>query len=207
MKKHLLFLFFLSIFFFSQAQVEIGLKFSPALSTNRVFNESDTLNFNDDGSEFRFIFGIVVDLPITDNYYFSTGLSHVPKRVAVQESVFGVTEEYKLQYLQIPASLKLFTNEIAIDTKLFFQVGMTIEIKINDEKENKNNVIIEKFSAFDTSVILAGGVERNLGTNTILMLSFSYNRGLINSVSENFAIDDDLQVKNDIFSIDLGIKF
>lgn len=194
----------------AQAQSKIGIKFSPTLSTNRIVNDDDPANsISSNGVGGRIIFGPIVDLFITDNYYFSTGLLYAPKRVGVTVTETGGTraqEAYKLQYLQLPATLKLFTNELALDTRVYFQLGGLLEVKISDKPQKNNFIYIDRFRPFDVSLHLGSGVEYRLGFNTLLFGGFFYNRGLINVVTRTHN-DVDINIKNDLVGLEVGVKF
>lgn len=197
----------------AQAQTKLGLKFSPTASLNRISNQSDTLDFSDDGAAIKFLFGLSADVEISDTYSFSTGVIYTPKHVSfavVGENggsyVIGL-EEYRLHYLMVPISLKLYTNEIQPDAKLYFQVGATGEVKIFDEPTDERYVGIEKFNLFNASALLGLGLEYKVGLNTILTGGFSYYRGLLNAINKTIQIDDELIIKNDMISFDIGVKF
>ena len=64
----------------------------------------------------------------------------VPKRVGI-ESSGGVEEAYRLHYLQIPIALKLFTNEVALDTRVYFQVGLTADVKLLEDNLTEQTVL------------------------------------------------------------------
>ncbi|WP_436514634.1 porin family protein [Ekhidna sp. To15] len=204
MKKFLFLLLILSSVA-SMAQVKLGLKLAPVISSNRAKNDLQTVE--NDGSKMKFSIGLVADKTLSDTYYLSSGLIYLPKRIAFRSADGTVEEEYKLQYLQIPATLKLFTNELAPDMKAYLQVGTALEIKVFDEAEDPSFVNIEKFTPIDIPVILGAGIEYRAGINTTLFGGFSYQRGLINAVNEASAAFEDLQLRNTIFSIDFGVKF
>ena len=195
----------------SHAQVKLGLQLNPTVSSNRFETLSDTVNISNNGSKLKFKFGPIVDIPITETYYFSTGILYAPKQASlkVENRNTGVTttELYNLQYLQIPLALKLFTNEIALDTKLYFSLGTIAEIKIHEKADKKEYIAIENFSIVDVGLLLAAGVEYNIGLNTVLFGGLSYNRGLANAITDHIALDEDISMKNDLLSLDLGIKF
>lgn len=187
------------------AQSNIGIKFSPTLSTNRI-DAGPGSSVDPNGVGGRFIFGPIFDLFITDNYYFSTGLLFAPKRVGVSGP--GEQQAYNLQYLQLPANLKLFTNELALDTRVYFQLGGSLEVLISSNPQDTYaNPIIDRTRFFDFSIQLGTGVEYRLGYNTILFGGFMYNRGLVNVVSQSRADLAGLRVRNDLIGLDLGIKF
>lgn len=189
----------------SMAQVKLGLKLAPVISSNRAKNDAQTIE--NDGSKMKFSIGLVADKTLSDTYYLSTGLIYLPKRASFRNADGTVEEEYKLQYLQIPATLKLFTNELAPDMKAYLQVGSALEIKVFDEPEDPTFVNVEKFTPIDVPVILGAGIEYRAGINTTIFGGFSYQRGLINTVNEASAAFEDLQLRNTIFSIDFGVKF
>ncbi len=197
----------------ANAQTKLGLKFSPAVSTNRLSNASDSLDFEQWNSGVRFMGGLTADFFFTDSYAFSSGILYVPKRVAFRALPDGATgdalleEEYRVHYLQIPLTLKLLTNEIQPDTKLYFQIGGTAEVRIFDEPMAEQYNFIESFLIVDTNVMLAAGVEYAIGINTVLTGGLSYYRGLLNSVDQTRPLDDPLNIRNDMITLDLGIKF
>ena len=198
--KKFLFLLLILLSAGSMAQVKLGLKLAPVISSNRAKNDLQTVE--NDGSKMKFSIGLVADKTLSDTYYLSSGMIYLPKRVAFRTADGTVEEEYKLQYLQIPATLKLFTNELAPDMKAYLQVGTALEIKVFDEAEDPSFVNVEKFTPIDIPVILGAGIEYRVGINTTLFGGFSYQRGLINAVNEASAAFEDLQLRNTIFSID-----
>lgn len=200
------------------AQSKLGLKFSPAISSNRVSLVDSLYDVESLNSPFKFSIGLIYDHEITETYYFSTGLIFVPKYVGFEVSeepnqptanyTGNATEEYRLNYLQIPLSLKLFTNEIQPDTRIFFQVGIAPEIKVFSEALEEDYDLIEKFGAMDATILFGGGVEYRAGINTTLFAGFTYQRGLANVLkSETFGFQEDLYIRNTIASFDIGIKF
>ena len=204
----------------AQAQLQLGLKFSPQLSAGRTTLKDDIRNLEPDNPGFKFALGLVVDYGFAENYFFSTGLTFMPKRVAFQvanedgSSLPAGTnsfEEYKTQYLQLPITLKLYTNEIQPDMQIFFQVGAAGEVKIYDQPVLEDYNLINEFQIIDASAILAAGLEYKVGLNTVLMGGFSYQRGLVNQFrtlnTENITFQEKPTYRNTIISLDVGLKF
>lgn len=203
--KHILFTLLLIASLGSMAQVKLGLKLAPVIAANRAKNDAQTVE--NDGSKVKFSVGLIADKTLSDTYFFSSGLVYLPKHLAFKSADGTVEEEYRLQYLQIPATLKLFTNEIAPDLKGFLQVGSALEILVFNEADDPAFNTVESFTPIDIPVILGAGVEYRVGINTALFGGFSYQRGLINAVNEAAQGFGDLQLRNTVFSIDLGVKF
>jgi hypothetical protein len=197
-----------------QAQPKIGISFAPSTVLNRVKFQSDNANVSNNGSAFGFKIGLEVDFDIADNYAFSTGLTFAPKKAKYSIDPLDTPvqeEEYKLQYLQIPLTMKLYTSELVPDVKGFFQLGILAEIKIFSEPSDDTYTLVEAFKPYDTSLVLGFGAERDAGASTVLYAAIVYNRGLINIISdlgENTAgISEGLTSKLDMLSLQVGIKF
>ena len=214
MRKSLLFLSFslvgaLACF----SQTKLGLKFSPLFSSHKISLKSDQLEVFQGKTATRMSIGLIVDHPLTDTYFLSSGLIYLPKRVNInlEEEEGGTAptnpfESYDLNYLQIPLSLKLFTNEIALDISLFFQVGLILEFKIFEQALNEDYEFISKFNFFDTAAIIGTGIEYRLGINTLFFSSISLQKGLINIINQTNP-EYPLVIRNQIVSIDVGMKF
>ncbi|MEO1050871.1 MAG: porin family protein [Bacteroidota bacterium] len=199
------------VFFHAQSQVRISLKVSPSVAANRVTSSSDTLSFTSNGVGGRFTFGPVIDIPFQENYFISTGIIYAPKRASFEmfnRNTDSRTEEsYNLQYLQIPLTMKLLTNEVALDKRIYVQLGGLLEFNVNEKPNSANEVFVTDFRAYDFSFHIGSGLEFKLGTNTGFFAGFSYTRGLVNAVATELPFDDELSIKNDLLSLDFGVKF
>ncbi|MEQ8470213.1 MAG: outer membrane beta-barrel protein [Marinoscillum sp.] len=201
------------------SQSKLGLKFSPAISSNRISLIDSLYDVEPYNNGFKFSIGLIYDHEITETYYLSTGLIFVPKYVGFQvnketdqptapDYTGEPIEEYRLNYLQIPVSLKLFTNEIQPDTRIYFQVGMAPEIRVFGEPVEEDYDLIETFSNVDATILFGGGVEFRAGINTTLFGGFTYQRGLGNVIkTETWGFQEELFIRSTLVSLDLGIKF
>ena len=195
------------------SQTKLGLKFSPLFSSHKISLKSDQLDVSQGKIATRMSIGLIVDHPLTDTYFLSSGLIYLPKRVSINlvEEGSGTApknpfESYDLNYLQVPLSLKLFTNEIAPDISLFFQIGLALEFKIFEQELNEDYEFISKFKFFDTAAIIGTGIEYRLGINTLFFAGISLQKGLINIINQTNP-DYPLVIRNQIVSIDIGMKF
>lgn len=157
------------------------------------------------------------------NYAFSSGLQLVGKGGTI--SYFNESDQKRyeqkigIQYLEIPVTVKLFTNDVATDTKLYFQLGGSlggaIAGKINGNKRftdpvtGNENKALDYVILPDAAVLLGFGAEYQLGQSTKVFAGLSYHRGLLNI--DNYFEDErdfsDVTLKNSEFALDLGIKF
>jgi hypothetical protein len=227
MKKILLTIAALAVAPAAFAQVEIGLKVSPSISYLRASSPSATA-FQGESSKFSFGGGIFMDYFFGQNYAFNTGLFLTGKGGTisyVEPSTLPlagdrVSQKIAMQYLELPLTIKLFTNEVAPDTRVYFQVGgslaVPVQTRINGEKNyidafNSNNETSAGSHVFDIDANLIGavGAEYQLGQSTKFLAGISYHHGLVDldRYFEKTRKFSDVSIKNSVFSLDLGLKF
>ena len=211
------------------AQVEIGLKVSPSIVYLRPDSPSGT-SFASEKSKLSFGGGIFMDYFFGENYAFNTGLFLTGKggtiayndRSTTVGGATGVRVEQKIamQYLELPLTVKLFTNEVAPDTRVYFQVGgslaVPVQVRIDGEKyytdpyDNNNQTKAGKHVLdIDANIIGGAGVEYQLGQSTKLLAGISYHHGLIDfdRYFERTRGFSEVNIKNSVFALDLGLKF
>jgi hypothetical protein len=210
--KKLFFLFFI-VFTFSSAysQVKIGVQVSPIFTVNRITSFSDSLALNPNGARLRMMAGPIFDFFLKENYYFSTGLLYAPKVVgfdaSINKSNVEFEETYISQYIRVPLTFRLYTNEISLDNRIYVQFGLTADINIHEEAKSSDNFLVQDFTLVDGTAVIGLGLEHRIGYQTTIFGGFSYSRGLVNTVSDHVNLDDDIKSRNDIFAIDFGIFF
>jgi|GEM_PF-845448 len=222
----------------ASAQVEIGLKVSPSITYLRTDAPADN-EFKDESSQLGIGGGLVVDYFFGENYAFSTGLQLTgkggsysymyPDPLNASNKLSGGTVKLSAQYLELPLSVKLFTNEIAPDMRLYFQVGGSVAVpigaRIDGEKRYKDYTTTSFFTSgqpqettalshvffIDANALAGLGIEFQMAKSTKVFGGFSYHRGLINL--DSYYEDErepnlkDVSIKNNVFALDLGLKF
>ena len=194
--------------------MKLGLKFSPNFSWNRVEDPSDSIS--NKGVSLRTGGGAFLDFEFSDNYALHTGLTYTTKASGLKSADTSV--KISLQYLEIPVAIKLFTNEIGTDMRMYFQVGGTINTnlaaKFDMEKSyqdaDDNPVEYTKHISFlDFSASVSTGVEMKMGGETWVFGGLTYNRGLLNVNANNeYGVQTSgFQMYNEYLAIDLGLKF
>lgn len=200
------------------SDLKLGIKVAPVFGNSRVQLDDPDVTIENDGAAFKLSLGLIVDKSFGDNYMFSTGLVYIPKEVGLtinpeptSAQTFNTAETYKLQYLQLPATVKLFTNEVQPDMRVYFQLGMALEIKVFEEADPEltEPETIAQFQPMNIPVILGTGIEYRAGISTVLFGGISYQRGLMNIVKDinNYTFAEDLALRTTLVSIDVGIKF
>lgn len=218
----------------------IGLHFSPNISWFGL----NTVGYNKDGARIGFAYGISTEFFIAKNYLFSTGfnINNIGGNIKY-EGVYDnagtdqaslVKQHIKINYVNIPLTLKLRTNEIGYMTyygNFGFVLGFKYNSKTNYEyvdlnntkKSNINNN--SNISFLNMDLIVGGGGEYNLGGNTNIMFGVSYHNGFVHVMKDKTSelnalgkatIDSDgkavytskeVSATLNYISLDLGIYF
>ncbi|ALI99282.1 porin family protein [Rufibacter tibetensis] len=221
-------LFLAALLFGSQeasAQIEIGVKVSPSVTSTRTIAK-EQYNFKNDGARVGFGMGVIADYFFGANYAFSSGLIYNIKggNVAYDyrqssgttQTIIEGSDDINLQYLEIPVSIKLFTNEISAGTRVYFQAGTSLNTllaaKVNDRKVDNDtgDRFTQRFNTFEIGAILGAGVEKQLGQSTKLFGGLSYHRGLTDVDDDYYASifsDSKVELKSSSFALDFGVKF
>jgi hypothetical protein len=219
--------------------LEIGLKVSPGIAFNRVVTTKSKIPFESDGAKAKIGFGIVADYFFGENYAFSTGVGYISKGGSIKRSAQTIdtgggtftldaySYDQSLQYVEVPVTIKLFTNEVAADTRIYFQLGASLNTLVGAQVDGEkladadNELYIEEgkrftkaFNTFEVGAILGSGVELQLGENTKVFGGLSYQHGIsdIDNVieetyDEEFGQKSTFAMKNSLLSLDLGLKF
>jgi hypothetical protein len=226
MKKISLLFLSLLLAFSGYSQVTFGLRVSPGLSINRVkdLNGADGITYSNNGSGVRFAFGPTVDFNLGDNYRFSTGAWYLSSRAgmsATTTSIFGfqstTKEVVNLQSMQIPITFKAYTNEIATNMKLYFQLGGLATFNFYEKFKESSPVTPpsydNKYSLFDVSLYLGAGVSYAIGESNALFAGVYYNRGLVNMMDGSKVGNtqrrwkDEVKYNNDLIGLEVGVTF
>lgn len=197
----------------AQQDYKIGIKLGPSLSVSRTSTDGNNTNIQRDGTAVKFLVGAFIDLPFKENYYLHTGINFASKatRISLTDPnvIAGetVSERYDHEYLQVPVLLKLYTNEVLLDTKLFFNFGVVPELRLNTNNESAAVGFVSEFRTLDLSGNFGGGLERSIGVNTRVYAGLNYYLGFLNQVKTQNPIYDNIQVKSNLFSLEFGVKF
>lgn len=203
--------------------IEMSIRFAPSLDINTAEGMGNYTNFRPNGVGVRMSVGPSLDYFFFKNRYaFSTGLWYTIKRSGFQmpgsfgQNVWnpGVPEKesvYNLQYLQIPATVKLFANNIAPAIRLYVQTGGLFSVKLAEKPldQVRNGLYTaesggsrRQYGFGDIELLLGAGIQYKINQNNAFNLGMSYQRGLI-----NVARGSELVSKNRVVSLELGFKF
>lgn len=203
--------------------IEMSIRFAPSLDVNTAEGFGTYTGFLDNGAGVRMSVGPTLDyFFFKDRYALSTGLWYTIKRSGFQmPGSFGETRSapgtpfkesiYNLQYLQVPATVKLFANNVAPNVRLYLQTGGLLSLKLAEKAlQTERNGLYQagsggerrQYSFGDVELLLGGGVQYKINQTNAFNIGMSYQRGLINVARENQLIS-----KSRVVSLDLGFKF
>jgi hypothetical protein len=217
MQKYILSL----IIFLLQTQVFAqNLSFSVVFDPQVTWMKSDSKSIEREGTRFGFNAGLVLDAYFAENYAFSTGASiwqtggqlQLVDSIGFQDPAWldtlssGTTVNYNLQYITIPISLKLKSNQIGYNT-FFAHLGLNTHMNVRALAEVpgmgiSDEDISDEVRFFMMSYFIGGGMEYSLGGNTALMAGLYYTNGFL-----DVRKTEDYKVFVGSVSIRLGIKF
>jgi len=229
MKKAIILCVALSTTFFSIAQesttsytpvqtkevkpVRLGFAVAPALT----WLSTDVKGLNTKGQRLGFSYGVIVDFTLagSNNYAIGTGfvINHTGGKLqyadAVKRTNNGLFEsaqteiDVKLQYIDIPLTLKLKTNEIGY-MSYFGQFGILTGVKLGAKQNGTSSFDVDQFKKaienesyndqsrlFNAGLLIGLGTEFNISGNTNLVFGLQYYRGFTNVLDFNTYNTDD----------------
>lgn len=199
-----------------------GIQVNSGLSFGRVIDESKNYDIKNGKNKIKLGVGFIYDLQFNENAYFSTGLLYKTKYASYKVSGGGSTvmPSVNLQYVQLPLTLKLLTNQFGDGFKGFVQFGSNFDFRVGEKYKSNDNFSDAQIAnlgsnkmtkAIDIGLIMGLGMEyeiSNIGQS--VYLAITYNRGLLNVKNDkNIAgvSKKDLMLRNDIVDLVVGFKF
>lgn len=191
MKKFTLILF-LSVFFgkvvqaqdyygssYSGKKVNLGITFSPNVHWLRY---GDLQNIKKE-PKIGYSYGLLADLAVTENYYFSTGflINHLKASsdYSSRNPDINLLSTYHLQYIEVPFGLKLQSSQ-RYYRSYYGQFGFTAGMKINGDHElagtNKTS-LGSNADLFRLAMQIGGGINWQLDHKLNMMTGLTLNNG------------------------------
>lgn len=187
--------------------VSLGITFSPNMSWMRHGDAGGYQNT----PKFGFAYGLLADFAFTENYYFATGLlintlnseSEYADPTIDYMPGTDLTHSYRLQYAEIPISLKL-KSTMRYFRSYYGQFGFTGGLKLN-AKEKSSGVSSRSSMGNDADFFrlalqIGGGVEWQLDHNMVMVTGLSFNNGFTRVIKNG-------EPRNSYVAFNFGIFF
>lgn len=210
----------------SDPTFHFGMKICP----NMAWLKSDTKGIESDGSVTRFSYGLITEFRIAENYAFATGIDIAYRggklkgetSTVLNDTTTTIVSEstLKLQYIELPLTLKLKTNEIG-HLRYYLQVGVapgfslraradgksTTQIRstgyqANSTAEFEDQDVKDDINNINLSMVIGAGVEYNLSGTTNFFGGIVFNNGFTD-ISDS---KEDKYVSN-FLGLNLGVLF
>jgi len=175
------------------------------------------------GVNVGFSYGLIGDFNFAENYSFSTGLTvttingkstefNVSPYMDLANPTSPVTTydlKYKLQYIEIPLTVKLKTTKIG-ELRWYGQFGLSNGFNIGAKQDAevagkgvKNDENIKKYTNFyRAGLIIGGGAEYDIADNTSIIAGLTFNNGFT-----DIADQSSRNVRNHYVGITFGVLF
>lgn len=174
-----------------------------------------------EGTSLGFSYGLIGDFSFAENYSFSTGLTittingksteinPAPYHDSNITTLLPYNLKYKLQYLEIPLTIKLKTAKMGT-TRWYGQFGLSNDFNIGakQDAEQAGRVIVEDKNIKDLTnfyragLILGAGGEFDLDANTSIGLGLTFNNGFT-----DISDDKNRSVRNHYVGLNLAVFF
>ena len=233
MKKNIL-LFIIVLFSstsFSQG-IRMGLTASPQLS----WMSSDASTISSEGTHLGFNFGLMTDFFFAERYSFSTGLmiNNTGGNLKYNDSLLfktndktynlapGALIEYKIQYIDIPVSFRMESNQIGYFV-YYAQFGITNQFRVGasadiDGVKNTTNGSVgetvslsgagckDEINLFNMGYNIGAGGNYYFSKNTAITFGILYTNGFLDVTSNSDKqIKDNVSLKSIILKV--GVLF
>lgn len=219
----------------------LGFKVSPNVS----WLASDNSNMTVGAKSLQFGYGLNFDIFFAENYAIGTGINvnntgstysyfaeytgadidDAGNVLTNMKQVGSISRDLRLQYVQIPLTFKMKTNEIGYITYWGqFGLGLNMNLKAisNDEidylyyqdkntlnwmKSNQatasfeSNDIKNDINIFSSNLIFAAGIEYNLSGNTSILAGLTFQNGFTD-VLKGTGVAQDKSTNSPVFNTD-----
>jgi hypothetical protein len=216
MKRYLLLvLLFSTIVTFGQHKsFRIGFK----AGLNVGWFAADTEGYSNNGAKVGGSYGLVIDIFLVENFFFTTGIDFVYlngsfTKPAKNQISSDIITDVKAGYIEVPLIFTLRSKKINDKFRIYGQFGLGVSflLRANAEEQftasdgqkitlNKN--VYNEMTATRESLILGTGVELPLFGSAIARFGIRFDNCFINILKGN-----DGKARNNFFEINLAVLF
>ena len=196
---------------------QLGFTASPNFGFAKISGDN-TSNSSADGAKFGFTYGLLGDFGFSKNYFFSTAftVTSINAKVSTptEDAVTGVEKTdrtYKIQYIEIPLTLKLKTN-VSAGKSFYGQFGLGTGIKVRgryDEelksasavKNSLKNQNLKDANVFRLGLVAGAGVQWDYNENAKFLTGITFSNGFTE------VLDKGDSFRNSYLALSLGVLF
>lgn len=210
-----------SVVFSTQSSAQ-DFKMGLSISPNTAWMVSTDYVHEADGVKVNFGFEFMADVLFTENYALGLGVNVFNtggdvEYYSSEDPVVKVERTYSLQYVELPLTFKMRTNEIGYTTvfgRFGLGIGMNIKAEADEALDSAGREPInadEDINLFRASMIVGGGIERTISGTTALVVGLNYNTSFTNTYKDveliNLGNKSNMRGHDSFISLSLGILF
>jgi|ERR1035437_7700709 hypothetical protein len=162
------------------------------------------------GLKVGFSYGLMTEFGFTENYLIATGIDVAYrngnlKYLANSDSGFSsiMNKSYTTEYIEIPFSIKLMTNEIGY-IRYYGQFGLSLDLNIRAHANfdssytfmnktykgsSSGNNVFGDINPLTMSLVIGAGIEYSLQGHIQLTVGITFNNGFIDILKDKDFID------------------
>lgn len=168
-----------------------------------------------------FAYGLLADFNFAENYSFATGLTITTINGRSTEIITSPAEggnppsqtpyelKYRLQYIELPLTLKLRTGEIN-GIRWYGQFGLSNDLNVGAKQDAdvsgnaayRDQKISDEIKFYRAGLIIGAGGEFDISGQTSITAGISYNNGFTDITKSN-----DNSIRNHYIGINFGVFF
>lgn len=207
---------FLFLYFFFEPPDLFAQKFRLGLKGSGLVGwiKPDVEGVDVEKFRFGYNYGAICEYLLNDRYVLSSGIDITQKGGGIEDSRKDtlIKETYKLQYMELPLTLKMKTNEINYMT-YFGRFGLSTNFNLKarkdvssiftgitqteSDRDAKNDI-----RTIGASMIIGIGAEYAIGEKTSVICDLLLNKGFTNIAKSN-----GLKMNNSYVALNLGVIF
>ena len=199
----------------------LGAKVAPSICWLKTTENT----YNSEGIKPGFSWGVVSEIYFAKNYAIVTGFNfnYLGGKLSypdiISDNQVLLTSDYRIRYVEIPAVLKLKTNEMG-NFRYYGQIGLGLGVRINskasDEYREGSQTISGDYrdvdgltNLFKASMIVGAGIEAPFDSNTSLVLGLNFNNGFTDVLKGENAVNSNYkhEGKPNFVELHIGIIF
>ena len=211
-------------------------KFGGGLEIGTIYSwlSTDSKQASAEEGRLGFTYGAFFDINLSENFAFSTGINmnylggtikySDPIALKWDEVTYQINKEaevaYKVQYLEIPISIKGKTQEIGYIT-YFAKLGVNPSVALKTRadidgdvtgepgKDLKDLNIKDNINPLSMGWHVGGGIEYSLGGTTSLIAELIFSQHFISMTQDNITnpSGNNVSVTNSLITVKAGVKF
>lgn len=192
----------------------LSVEAAPALSINRIYSYREPACRNK-GYAMRVAFGAAYHFSLQECSDLSTGLTYSAGHMGLQRCATtfhpAADELYLVHYLLAPILIRLYTNEIYLDNRLYFKAGPMPSLYLIRRPIaplHAGEVALVRMRRLGCFFLLGGGWQYDFSFNNSFTLGLSYCCDVFGVMhKKEDALSGSVFGHNDFVCVDLGFVF